>query len=149
MNSRFYREYSCRDLFHKPLSPHLLYKTLEFRSGVPLPRSFAGMSETTARFQAINCLEKILRKAVAEPLFLLVAVACVVEGVARMIIYTLAAIPLLLSEYCLPGAFDACIESGSDALFSMIHIPALCVVGFVKSPFVCAWIDIDDLDMCR
>jgi hypothetical protein len=103
---------------------------LEFRNGVE-PGMGAGR-----RYQQLPYLETFARKIFAAPLFPLVALAAVVEGVARSIIYLLAAIPAFLFDFCFPGLFDMVVADLTYAVKFTLSAPVSLAVGFVKNPFL-------------
>jgi hypothetical protein len=128
-----YGTYSLNDLLHKPVSVYLLHRVVELRNG--------------ERNQ--SCLETFARTVAGEFCFAALGVAAVVECVVRAQLYLIAAIPLLLSEYCLRGAFDRVVLV--DLPITLILLPDLvirCLAGFVKSPFTRGYINMHSLTCC-
>lgn len=128
-----YSSYSCEDILHKPMTPYLLKRAIDLRNG--------GNRQ--------SCLEGFARTVAGEFCFAALAVAAVVECVARAQLYLILAIPLLLSEYCLPGAFNTVVLE--DLPLTLILLPDLvirCFAGFVMSPFIRGRMNMDSLACC-
>lgn len=122
--------YTSDDFLHSPYTLRLIGKTLEFRNGIE-PGWGAGQ-----RYQQLPYLETFARKIFAAPLFPLVALVAVVEGVARSIIYLLAAIPAFLFDFCFPGLFESVVADLTYSAKFTLSAPIALAGGFIKSPFL-------------
>lgn len=133
IGSEIYSSYSLDDLLHKPMTPYLLNRAVDLRNGR----------------RGDSCLKTFARTLIGEFCFVALGVAALVECVVRIQLYLIAAIPLLLSEYCFPGAFDRAVLI--DLPITLILLPDLvfrCFVGFIKSPFTRGNMDMHDLSLC-